>query len=814
MPVSRKGRVQVDSGIREQEYATYKAQNIVHVGPQRKESQAANFQRLASDLSQFNSALGKFASGVGAAADRAEKRAEKLKKEQEAAARREERKKAAAARSASYKKRRSGGGGGGGSRTSKKLSRAEQRRAEYEERHTIANPSGTEEKAISGDPGTSKRILGEENAAVQTITELNDIKKGETGRILKEELGQQLAQDKANRGRVPIEDEHGEPMRDADGKPMTRVKTVAEIQMEGYKMQKRTDQLYGGNKVARTHIKGEIAKATLKRIELAKQYETQDRRIQTEKHIASSTTQLAAELQNEGFDPDEVQKMVMADAMAKARLTYPDMSEDEVLGLVIEGDYKALDSENVEIARALMHKYQGSPDRKNGVTELPKHPKWGKDSHKVLRKATKVWLKHKGETEKQLQVANYISALNNGEPATPITPISRVVNGERINITVDEIMREVGAQIDSKELIVDGVEIPEEERPRAQGKLLQRYADLGAVESPELKRVGDNLVISGDGIINQNTPGMEEFVKLSNQAYTLGRDEGLAWERHLSPGKRQIARFVHALRRNGVTSEDEVYKRLNVFLRHRRSGERPLTLGHKIENKLATVEWEGITREQRQQIMDVGRALVIDRGLEYDEVLKVMEDQRDQFKVYNPQFNGVTITIPPELNYRPDKFQEDAQMEVELMRGRHPEHRNKDVYLEREGNGFIYYDKATKAPLLSNTNPPYPLGMTFADLQALAKKREVADTSNYLAGNAKSLPKAHKESKTGGNMGVWRRWATGKDLDEEYREKMAAEKARTDAEEPEIEKIISERGDQRYNEPSAYMPNATSDRGM
>ena len=780
MPVSRGRRVQVDPNIRRPAAETYRAVAVPHVGPQRKQSEASNFERLARDLGQFNSALQSFGSAVDGAAKRAEARAQKLEKERQAAAKREERAKKRAAYKASGGGRRRYSSGGRKKGRTREEWRAK-KNAEFEHKYTLENESGTEEEAISGDPGTAKEAMGEENATKATYKELNEVKAG-IGKDVYLEQKAKLRSEKEDGFMINEEDEHGEPVMGPDGKPKQRLLTQPEIKMEAYKQQKAIDKQFAEKPLVRRHLKYQNVKNMEARLTAQERAEAGQRKSESLEFVANTTMDGVKQMQAEGMDPDTISKVAQAKAVADARLLYPNASRDEIDSMMVDSAERALESGDINDARAAINFLQGSPNREGGVGSWLRHPKHVKKAERIVRKASKIVVEQQAKTKAVVIGKQFVKAYIEGKTLPPINSIEETLNGKKHRITVDEIKAGIGETIDQKYTTLDGAPLPPEKRAAMLPKLIDAYQGLPTIKSPALSRAL-MFNVKRDEKIDPKDPTFGPAAATAMTMFQKGKDGAAVLKRHTSPTMYRFYEQMWALRRNGHVEEDEVVPMMNTWLDHaRRGGLRP-TLGS-MENKLTHLPLPGLTKTQREMVMNTARLAVIDKNLTYDQVAKVMLDQAETFREYNPEYNGVTVEMDPALGITSDQFESFMDDDVREFRMRTGV--DKEIYVQREGNKYVYYDKETETPV---RNPKTGAAVGFTAEKLLSR---VAAKQERMKNVQDAQTRENKRySEAGGHWGAFLRgigWEEELDVTEDQKliEKQKAEMA-------EFEKIVNER---------------------
>ena len=826
--VARKSRVQVDSGIRQPGMDTYRAVDMPHVGPQRKQSEASNYERLARDLGQFNSNLQSFGRAVDAAQERAAKRAEKLEKEKKAAEARQKREAARKAR----------GSGGGRRRRStwrgrKKgsgVSRSEKRRLEYDEKVSIEDEWGpvTDDKGDAGrskvdgevvyDPGTGSEVINEPSATKKTYKSLSAVKAG-IGKEYYQEGMAALEQEKREGFKRYKEDEHGNreyfdpeaklpdlgivkaPTAEEERDPTkqkdtmlsksgyvekTEVISDQEIKLQHYKRQKLIEAR-GFDPIVTTHLKGVEHKIMEKRLKWQKKAEYEDRRSTAGQFVRDTVADNIKTLQGEGFDPDTVSRMAQGQAMQDMHLLFPDATREEITHYMFQGLTDTINNPNAtaEEARMVLNFIQGSPASENGVASWIQHPKYQKHAKRMAAKASQVFVNAKAEQRKSLLAKQYLNAVDAGEPRPFIGDIKEPpVNGKTKTIAASETQALVGSMLDASILEPGGVPVPEKDLPKKIPEIFTTYEQTPDIQSPFLAKTFANFDITQTHAQN---PAQAPAYQVAMTAYAQGGDAVTVLQRHLSPSQRAYFDQVWALRRNGIVDQDEVTEKMQLWVSKKRRGQSGPTLGTKLENGVRPWHPDDLSKTQRDQILDTVRMAVYDKNLSTEEVIVRLDEAAENYREYNPTLNGHTVEINPALPFKKDEFITHAEAEIEDMKAKNPKHKDSKVSLKRYGNLYLYIDAENGKPL--NDADGDPMGFSVTSIMANAGRRNQIAKKEKEVKDKTRVKTNYEYKKKGGDAGFLARLLGFSALDETPER---AEIERMEGETAEIESIVKE----------------------
>jgi len=819
MPVSRKSRVQVDPGLRDPGFKTYRAESVPHIDPQRKQSQASNYERLARDLGQFNSNLQSFGRAVDAANKRAEAKAKKMEAEKKAAEARKKREAAYAARKKS--------GGGGYRRKGRKGRRTreqwlEEKRAAFEKKYTLENKYGNEVskeydagklKVIGEadeDPGSDKRVKGLPNETLEAYKDLGEVKKG-IGKEFHQQLKAERANEAAEGYKIADQDEHGEPEVVPTGAyteevgpkgdkimvPVTvpkekRFITEDEIMMEGLKKQAFIDSTMGSHPLVRRHSKFLNFQNTQARIAGLKDAERQDRHHQALKFQENTVVEEIKKGQELGLNPDQIAQMAISTGLQNAQIVSPETTKEHIIKTTIGTLAKTLKDPNVDLdtVRSVMAFAQGSPDAGVGVTSWLKHPKYQKKVGALVKLASKVYARETSKEIAAAEVKKYMAARADGKMPTAFQDITFPVNGETHTVTAAEQQVILSETVANKALYLngkDGQMYPEEEHiPR----LVAAFKDFPFQRSEHFAKIFKAFHVNIGEQMHPQDPNFKRARALAVEMLNQG-PEGLEMIRQYF-GNKHMPKFwemAYALERSGPLSDEDVIQKLNVYLDHRNT--RANVKLPKSQYAIAK-GWQPdyLDKEERDRAIEVAKADTLDEEVSDSEFETRLEQIGQRLRTFNPEFNGHKfnargLTVPVRafsmaLEAGFPRITKDFGLEG-------------DFHIQATGNGmFKIVDKKGDIQIIKKG----PLAGRPAFLKQetiMTVGKDAVDREALVAGKEKSRIRDR----------TWFGWAAenlGWDDYDYVPHEQAADRQRTEA--GELEKIAKEH------------PNAMSDRGM
>jgi len=739
MPVSRKGRVQVDSRIHNPEKRSYEAQHVTHIDPQRKESGAANYERLAASLGQFNSALGTFASGVKKYEKNAEIRAKKLEAEREAAQRRSA---------------RSSGGGG--------------RRSGGKKDTGVGDPfmpDVTTDKdgkpiVIQGDPGFQGRVLGEENATVKTYKEAIDVKRG-IGADFDMNFQQQSAMDKENGYKIDVTDpKTGEPTGEK------RMMTLQELQMRHAQIDKSIVDKYGDQPLVVKHLRERNKWHAFDAKKDLIAAEAKDRENTATEFVSTSAMDRLKQLQAQNLTPDQIAQQLQQQNVADAKVISPYFSREDSDKAVLGAVNDSLKDGDPESARAAVALIQGSPDRKSGVTSYLKHPKYAKIAHGILTKSSKIIAQADAENEASLASKAYLNAVIKNEDTPLIQDIKVEVNGQKVEISRSDQLKAISLQLDEK--IVSQFNM-DKDPAKAIPALVEAYQDTPELSSPTLKKMVAGYTLKKGEQVDFRDPAFQ-------QANTVA----LTMLRAGPGGKTQLRKLVpdymvpfyemgNLLDRAGIRDPEVVQNRLNTYLENRSRGG-SMGWPEAVKSDMKDFKIPGLSRAQENMVMTLTKMSVLDEDLTAEDIKGRANKIAEDVKRLNPTMNGRTYSIPHDSVLPAEHFQKNAEKALGYL-GKNLGFDSEKAYLKRVGNSYVIYDSETETLHTDETGRPYAIafdkivGMGKAGLLTKAEKDEAERKKAQEASKAQ-IKDSRLRHKAGGFWGSVGRVFNGETLDD------------------------------------------------
>lgn len=695
MPVSRGRRVQVDAQIRDPAARTYEAQAVTHVGPQRRQSEASNFNRLARDLGQFNSSLGKFASGAKAYADSADREAKKLAKEREAA---EKRRKAQANRKKRGKK--------GGKSTV----------AVAPDQMTLHPQNSEDEKVdVTADPGFHKRVLGEENVTAKTYKSVTEARK-DLGPEFDNAARIKRASDSANNYMVTDVDDDGNEMG-------TRVKTMGELELEHAQIDKSIEEKYKDNPVGAKYLKNrnqwhlhDAKKALLKAEEAD--------RVNTATEFAKGNTVSAIQqMQAAGMNPDQMAQKLQEQHIGDASVIAPNFTREQADRATLEGLSEAMDNGDIDGARAAVALLQGSPASGTGVKAYSKHPKYARASNAILRKASKILAAHDAETKASIASKEYLAAGLDGKETPFLGDIEVNVNGQKIKISAAQQKKAISTKIDNGILTEGNGEFQVQKDPKVYiPRLVEAYMRFPELTSPKLKTHLAPFTLKKGEQVDFRDPKYQNAMVAADTLLKAGPGGKTMLRKMVPDYMIKYYEMDQALQRSGMGNGEQRTQRLNVFLEHRGRGG-SLRLSSSLEKSLKTWQPEGLTPGQRNMALNVVRMSVLDEDVDIGEVESRLTNIVEGIKSHNPQMNGRTYPIPANSVLPANVYQANLE-EIVNERFKKATGHEGEVFVKKWGNNYVIHDAESELPVF-NPKTGKPRAVSHQQIEGLSQRKAI-----------------------------------------------------------------------------------------
>jgi hypothetical protein len=428
-------RERINTRINKPQASTFRATNVVHVGAQRRESEASNYQRLANDLGAFNSAL---RSASGALSARWEKEAK--------------------------------------------------READYVEAVGNADPDLRHQRhVITGDDGVVTKF--------KSIAEVNNRLLPEMAAAednLLQEYGEKEWQ--VETGQVTTEvGPDGEPIET----PVLRTLTPEDLLERRQQINAEILERYPNPADAPIVEKlfNFTAKAYSKQIGALNDFTVRKRNRDADEVIQKESSSMALALASDSGNPDEMAERLISNAARISKEMNASEDKDFITSSVFKGISLNIEG-NLPLARAAVKLVQGSPA--DGISNYLKHPKYTTDANRILKLAKNEIASAEAGTLLEAKVLDSVKRMAEGESFAELELEDEKIEGGTKSFTVKakDVEEAIAKRRDAAILTVNGVkqEIPEIH----QLELLAMGTAKSGILSPTLKTTLEDFAISPD----------------------------------------------------------------------------------------------------------------------------------------------------------------------------------------------------------------------------------------------------------------------------------------------------------------------------
>lgn len=753
MSVTRKGRVQVRTGISKQGAETYRAVDVVHVGPQRKQSQASNYERLARDLGQFNRALGEFSSGVSAYAKRAEKQAEKLKKEKEAAER----------RAKAMARRKSRGGGGGRRRKGKGKSsktydntvsgkglnedKTEQT-INTEENENFDKARGIDEETVdvTADPGNAKELLGIKNETKEAYKNFTHANR-ELAPAINAANHRQMAEWEEKQFKAMDVDEDGNEIGE-------RTMTLDELDNHYLRREKTIIEEHGHNPLAVRALMNRNQQHQSKARARLLKYEEAERKQIASEFNRGNVAKFVEQGKADGLSGDElletVQKRLVADgALLNPAYGSQDAAKD-ILGSLLEA------SENnptMAEARTILEVVKSSPDAKTGVSALYKHPKHREAAAKLIQKLSKGIAKSEAEAKSLAVGKVFLKKALNGEGVPRLQTITGAANGETHTITVKDQLKAMSTELESRALAPneDGIVLTDPKQIR--DNLISSFGSVPALHSPKLKSMLGLRLRAGDQI-DPNDPALQESLETASAILNSGPGGLALLQKHTTKAMVPYYQMVESLERSGLMDKGTFNEVFSNAVANKKDGFN-LKVPSDLKPAFKDLEIDGLNTKQTAAV-----AMAVKMTLQEGDTLEDVQDRivkvTESYKSLNPTRHGQVFKIPSDITVDPTQFKDEIDHTIDVkVKDLFPEFKDKKIVPRLHGDEYYLYDVDTKMPLL-HPDTKKPMAMDVDQIAAtITTRRDRAAKEAEEARKAKEAKAAEEARAKAGGDKAW-----------------------------------------------------------
>lgn len=725
--VSRGSRVQVRQGINKQGAETYRAVDVVHVGPQRRQSQASNYERLAADLGQFNKALQYAGNAWADYAKRAEKEAEKLKKEKEAAAKRAAAMKRAKGRRSGGGRRKKGKGGSGDVDASKSVDASI---TKTEDGQQVVNAKESEEAIdrhskgvdvevvdvkndVTTDPGNAKETLGLENTTKKIYKNFTHANKTLKPAIDAENKAQMEEWEKAEFKTMGVDEDGAETGM--------RSLTVDEINNH---YARREQAILAGHKNDPMAVKALMNRNSYHRQDAVARllkWEAADRKKITSDFNQGNVEKFIEDAKAEGLEGDallqKVHQRLMADGQVLDSAYSAEDGARDILGAALDA---AKNRPTMEGARAIVNILGSSTDRASGITALYEHPKFKDAARKVVKELDKGIAEHEAKSKASAVSKLHLAAAMAGRTPTPLGHIQGRSGDATHDISVQDQLKSMSAELEKTSLYTED-SIPITDPDKQRDALIANFGKVPHLRSKLLAAKLSLRLTAGTPLDPENDPTIKESIDTARAMINSGPGGMAMLARYVPKEMLPYYQMLDAAERSGIMTADnfnEVFSRMVLKKKDGFEIEVPKELKPAFKDLVI----EGLNEVQTAQV-----AMAVKLSVEPDDTLEDVQAKilkvSEAWKANHPTRFGQPFKLPQGLKMNPEQFVRELDHVIDQnISTLFPEFKGKQLVPRLHGDEYYLYEKGSGRPLL-HPDTMRPVRMPVAKIEAEATGR-------------------------------------------------------------------------------------------
>lgn len=499
---TKRNRPQVDYRPGMPAAQTFRALNVPHIGPQRRETEAANFMSLANSLGKFNSAL----QGLGPAFASIDKKAEE--------------------------------------------------KASVLERYRGVDPDSMhQETVINGN----RVVLDTTQDVVKFKSEyLPQFQANEEEYLAQQDAVGWLVPDQSGDKTMTVTN----PETGESEEVPARRRSISDVAMYYDQVHDSVLEKYADRPELALELAEEVDKAKGKamvRLDKYRRDETKRDALETSRAVATSNL-----VANINGNPDQIAKSVMESATKHVATFTREASRGEVIETVFNEFDGALDNGGDDMAKAVIKFVEGSPDRKNMPQSFIQHERYSEAAHKLRRKAEKILANSKAAAEVELEIQEKIAAASQRQVRADQWQFEDVIEetsyGDKVTITASQIKQKLAENLERQVMFTGNArrDIPKNQQFQ---ELAFSFAGL-PVKSPTLETVFEVFEPGGDPQ-QFATPAASDALMAFKQLRSAGP---LAADAYVTGKKKKFLEMVTNLTDEGVgMSEEQAFSVVNQY---------------------------------------------------------------------------------------------------------------------------------------------------------------------------------------------------------------------------------------------------------